>query len=145
MGYASSVIIIFSEVGFFGFLKATKTWTQFNCLWKVTRLPIRIKCDWVLLPHWQSGQKKKIVVLPSREISKYRSVSWKIFLKSTQKYQISVYYPPFFSKRWKNTQSAFPTLAFIILFFEMGRSLRATQDFFSWPHVSEGTLQNNST
>ena len=93
-------------------------------------------------PFQAKKKKKKIVVLPSRGISEYlgglvgRKYSFFliIFLKSTQKYQIWVHFPPFFSKKVKNHSicqklGAFPTLFFYFIFWD-GSVTEGTQDLF---------------
>ena len=97
------------------------------------------------------GQKKKIVVFPSRGISEYleRSVSEIIiffphYFWSTQKYQIWVYFLPFFSKKVKKTPNltqirCIPDPSFFNSFLEMGQSVRAAQHFFSWPNCLDQT------
>ena len=86
----------------------------------------------------------------------FESVSWKIvfnhifFPNSTQKFKILVHFFTFFLKKGGKTpdlkkMGAFPTLIFLISFFEMGRSLRATQHFFflglprlhMWPSITK--------
>ena len=54
-----------------------------------------------------------------------------MFLKSTQKGQIWVHIPSFFSKNTQSEQNwVLSRPYFFIFIFEKGQSLRATQDFF---------------
>ena len=101
---------------------------------------------------WSLGKKKKkrkekkIVVLPSSVISEYLGQSIRLFFfliifkkKAPKSTKFGCIFHLFSQKREKNPPNltkigCIPDPIVFILFLEIGRSLRATQHFFSWPY-----------